>query len=218
MDAQQFTGPRLTCREFVAQLAVWGFRQRGEDGVHTVFRSPRGGTLRLIRSQLGRADPALADKAARLAGRHARAVLVRPAASGRRRAAPGCRPRPAAPPGASLPPTTASSPSCWRYTPKRPAARLRPGCPAGREPGDPCPGEHGQLRAVPGRPARPGQVRGVPVVSGPARRRQANLRRPPRPSPSGFPFPPSRLRPQPAGPGACPRRSCLASFSRTVFR
>ena len=68
MDAQQFTGPHPTCREFVAQLAVWGFKQRGEAGVHTVFRGPHGGTLRVIRSQLGRADPALVDKAARLAG------------------------------------------------------------------------------------------------------------------------------------------------------
>ena len=32
------------------------------------FRGPRGGTLRVIRSQLGRADPARMDKAARLAG------------------------------------------------------------------------------------------------------------------------------------------------------
>lgn len=31
MDAQQFTGPHPTCREFVAQLAVWGFEQRGEE-------------------------------------------------------------------------------------------------------------------------------------------------------------------------------------------
>jgi hypothetical protein len=68
MDAQDFAGPHPTCREFVAQLAAWGFRQRGEDHVHTVFRGPRGGTVRVIRSRLGRADPALVDKAARLAG------------------------------------------------------------------------------------------------------------------------------------------------------
>jgi hypothetical protein len=58
----------LTCREFVAQLTGWGFTARREDHVHTVFRGPRGGTLRVIRSQLGRADPALAEKAARLVG------------------------------------------------------------------------------------------------------------------------------------------------------
>jgi hypothetical protein len=68
MDAEHFAGPHPTCREFVAQLAVWGFTPRREEGVHTVFRGPHGGTLRVIRSQLGRADPALVDKAARLAG------------------------------------------------------------------------------------------------------------------------------------------------------
>jgi hypothetical protein len=36
--------------------------------VHVVFRGQKGGTLRVIRSQLGRADPAVAGKAARLAG------------------------------------------------------------------------------------------------------------------------------------------------------
>ena len=39
------------------------------------------------RSQLGRADPVLVDKAARLVGRHARAVLVRAAGPGHVRAA-----------------------------------------------------------------------------------------------------------------------------------
>ena len=68
MDAGDFAGPHPTCREFVAQLGAWGFAKRGEDRVHTVFRGPHGGTLRVIRSQLGRADPVLADKAARLAG------------------------------------------------------------------------------------------------------------------------------------------------------
>jgi hypothetical protein len=68
MDTEHFAGPHPTCREFVAQLAVWGFTPRREEGVHTVFRGPHGGTLRVIRSQLGRADPALVDKAARLAG------------------------------------------------------------------------------------------------------------------------------------------------------
>jgi hypothetical protein len=59
IDAEDFAGPHPTCREFAAQLAVWGFTERGEDRVHTVFRGPHGGTLRVIRSQLGRADPAL---------------------------------------------------------------------------------------------------------------------------------------------------------------
>ena len=68
LDARHYTGPHPTCREFVGQLAAWGFTKRGDEHVHTVFRGPRGGTLRVIRSQLGRADPALADKAARLAG------------------------------------------------------------------------------------------------------------------------------------------------------
>jgi hypothetical protein len=68
IDSQDFAGPHPTCREFVAQLIAWGFTQRGDDHVHTVFRGPLGGTLRVIRSQLGRADPALVDKAARLAG------------------------------------------------------------------------------------------------------------------------------------------------------
>jgi hypothetical protein len=68
IDAQQFAGSHPTCREFVERLTAWGFVQRGEEDVHTVFRGPRGGTLRVIRSQLGRADPALTEKAARLAG------------------------------------------------------------------------------------------------------------------------------------------------------
>ncbi len=68
MDAQDFAGPHPTCREFTAQLGAWGFSRRGEEGVHAVFRGPRGGTLRVLRSQLGRADPAAVGKAARLAG------------------------------------------------------------------------------------------------------------------------------------------------------
>ena len=68
MDARDFAGPHPTCREFVAQLGAWGFSRRGEQGVHFVFRGPRGGTLRVLRSQLGRADPGAVEKAARLAG------------------------------------------------------------------------------------------------------------------------------------------------------
>lgn len=67
-DGQPFTGAHPTNREFVEQLRAWGFTQRKEDGVHIVFRGPKGGTVRVIRSQLGRADTVVADKAARLAG------------------------------------------------------------------------------------------------------------------------------------------------------
>ena len=62
MDTEHFAGPHPTCREFVAQLTAWRFTQRGEDHVYTVFRGPRGGTLRVTRSQLGRADPALVER------------------------------------------------------------------------------------------------------------------------------------------------------------
>jgi hypothetical protein len=68
MDAQDFAGPHPTCRELVAQLAAWGFVRRREEGVQAVFRGPGGGTLRVLRSQLGRADPGTVEKAARLAG------------------------------------------------------------------------------------------------------------------------------------------------------
>jgi hypothetical protein len=67
-DGQPFTGAHPTNRELVEQLRAWGFTQRKQDGVHAVFRGPKGGTVRVIRSQLGRADTAVADKAARLAG------------------------------------------------------------------------------------------------------------------------------------------------------
>lgn len=65
---QPFTGAHPTNREFVEQLAAWGFTRRKEDGVHLVFRAPHGGTLRVIRSLLGRADTDRVAKAARLVG------------------------------------------------------------------------------------------------------------------------------------------------------
>src|SRR5215475_6930504 len=46
MDAEDFAGPHPTCREFVARLAAWGFTERGEEHVHTVFRGPHGGRKR----------------------------------------------------------------------------------------------------------------------------------------------------------------------------
>ena len=216
MDAQHFAGPHPTCREFVAQLTVWGFTPRGEEGVHTVFRGPRGGTLRVIRSQLGRADPALVEKAARLAG-------VTPAQfwSGPQPQAAPAPPPDTARAGRGLP-AQARGPR-QRHLPRPgdtrrsgPAARLRPGCRAVRQPGDPRPGEHGQLRALPRRPARPDQVRGVPVVSRPARRRPAGPRTPPprrHPPPAGSPAPGAGPGPQPASP----RRISAAELFSQLF-
>lgn len=182
MDAKDYAGPHPTCREFVAQLAAWGFRNRQEEGVHTVFRGPRGGKLRVIRSQLGRADPALVDKAARMAG-------VTPAQFW------------AGPEEALAPPQ--DNPCPRRVARPRPAGRDsvtslvlavhaavdRPlgfdqvvELSGGR--GGPRTGERGQLSAVPGWPARADTVRRVSVVRGPARRRLAGPRAPPGSCPS----------------------------------
>ncbi|MFI6031615.1 hypothetical protein [Amycolatopsis magusensis] len=67
-NGQPSTGTHRTNREFAAQLTAWNFAQRKVDGVHLVFRGPHGGTLRVLRSLLGRADAPLVEKAARLAG------------------------------------------------------------------------------------------------------------------------------------------------------
>ncbi|UJW36910.1 hypothetical protein L3Q67_45410 (plasmid) [Saccharothrix sp. AJ9571] len=67
-NGQPSTGTHRTNREFVAQLTAWNFAQRKVDGVHLVFRGPHGGTLRVLRSLLGRTDAPLVEKAARLAG------------------------------------------------------------------------------------------------------------------------------------------------------
>jgi hypothetical protein len=91
MDDRDFAGPHPTCRELVAQLAAWGFTERGQEHVHTVFRGPHGGTLRVVRSQLGRADPALADKAARLAGVTSAQFWAGPPAQAGSEPAPGGR-------------------------------------------------------------------------------------------------------------------------------
>ena len=93
INGHDFTGAHPTCREFVAQLTAWDFTQRGQEHVHTVFRGPRGGTLRVIRSQLGRADPALVEKAARGGRRHACAVLVRAGVARHVRTGTGHRPQ-----------------------------------------------------------------------------------------------------------------------------
>jgi hypothetical protein len=78
IDSQLFVGPHPTVREFVQQLGLWGFIRRGEHGVHTVFRGPHGGTVRVVRSELGRADAAVVGKAARLAGVTAAAFWAGP--------------------------------------------------------------------------------------------------------------------------------------------
>lgn len=62
------TPARRTNQEFAQQLVVWSFAQRKIDGPHRVYRGPHGGTLRVLRSLLGRADPGQAEKAAHLAG------------------------------------------------------------------------------------------------------------------------------------------------------
>lgn len=49
------------------QLRAWSFTQRRIDAVHMVFRGPHGGTVRVLRSLLGRPDAGLVAKAARLA-------------------------------------------------------------------------------------------------------------------------------------------------------
>lgn len=75
LDTATFTGAHPTARDLVAQLEVWGFTrrparratERGTEGVHLVFRGPRGGTVRVLRSLMGRADAGVAAKAARLA-------------------------------------------------------------------------------------------------------------------------------------------------------
>jgi hypothetical protein len=36
MNARDFTGSHPICGEFVEQLAVWRFTERGDDHVHTV--------------------------------------------------------------------------------------------------------------------------------------------------------------------------------------
>lgn len=80
LDLGTFTGAHPTTAQLVDQLRTWGFRQRRADGVHLVFRGPHGGTLRVLRSLLGRADADVVDKAARLLGVDPRTFWAGPAA------------------------------------------------------------------------------------------------------------------------------------------
>jgi hypothetical protein len=92
------TGAHPTTRDFVERLTGWGFTRLREDGVHAVYRAPRGGRVRVIRSLQGRADPALVDKAARLAGVSVEEFLAGPQRTAKAGAEPTQPTRPAAPP------------------------------------------------------------------------------------------------------------------------
>lgn len=67
LNLATFTGAHPSTGQLVEQLHAWGFRQLRVEGVHLVFRGPHGGTLRVLRSMLGRADAAVTAKATRLA-------------------------------------------------------------------------------------------------------------------------------------------------------
>ena len=150
-DGQPFTGAHPTNREFVEQLRAWGFTRRKEDGVHVVFRGPRGGTVRVIRSQLGRADTVVADKAARLAGVTAGEFWAGPGQPGL--SGPGSRRRGGAAAADGRHPGPDHLPGAGPPRGGGPAAGVRPGCRAVREPGDPRASTDGQRSAVPrGRP------------------------------------------------------------------
>lgn len=64
LNLATFTGAHPSTGQLVEQLHAWGFRQLRVEGVHLVFRGPHGGTLRVLRSMLGRADAAVTAKAA----------------------------------------------------------------------------------------------------------------------------------------------------------
>jgi hypothetical protein len=220
MDAQDFAGPHPTCRELVAQLAVWGFTRRGEEDVHTVFRGPRGGTLRVIRSQLGRADPALVEKAARLAG-------VTPAQfwSGPQRQAIPAPPQGTARAGRASPRKRPAHDSVISLVLAIHAEADRP---LGFDQVAELSGNRvtrAQVSAASSALCRDGQLdrirSGVYQWSAGQRaaaRQIPAARRPPRPSPSRPPCPRRGPGPQPDSLGACPRLSCSASFSRPASR
>ena len=79
IDAEDFAGPHPTCREFVAQLAAWGFTERGEGSrAHRVPRPARRDAARdPVPAGPGRSGPGGQGRPA--GRRHARAVLVRAA-------------------------------------------------------------------------------------------------------------------------------------------
>ena len=150
-DGQPFAGAHPTNREFVEQLRAWGFTRRKEDGVHVVFRGPSGGSVRVIRSQLGRANTVAADKAARLAGVTAAQFWAGPPQPGHQAQAAG---------GAAAPRRRAGSTRdritslvlALHAAVDRPLG-FEPGRRAVREPGDPRASTDRQRGAVPrGRP------------------------------------------------------------------
>jgi hypothetical protein len=85
-----------------------------------------------------------------------------------------------------------------------PTARVRPGRRTVREQGDPCLGERGQRGAMQWWPARPDQIRCIPVVRGPAR------------DPAGLWGSPGR-RPPPRPPAAPPERVSAAGLFGQIF-
>ena len=190
---------------------------------HSRFRlsRPRGGTLRVIRSQLGRAGPALVYKATQLAD-------VTPAQfwSGPEHqatpASPRTPPAPTAPPpAASAPPTIPSSLSSWASTPKRTgrsASTRSSSCPGT---GSPATRSARPAPRCAGTASSTDQIRGLPMVSRPARRRQEDPRTPPPrrvPTPSMFSCPRNWPRPQPGSPDLSPQPSYSACSSSTAYR
>ena len=151
-DGQPFTGAHPTNREFVEQLRAWGFTRRKEDGVHVVFRGPKGGTVRVIRSQLGRANTVAADKAARLAGVTAAQFWAGPPQPGHHAQPAGAAATPRRRRTGSTRDRITSLVLALHAAVDRPLG-FEPGRRAVREPGDPHASTDGQRGAVPrGRP------------------------------------------------------------------
>lgn len=63
LDQATFAGPHPTIGEFLDRLESWGFQRRPDQGVQAVMRAPHGGSIRVVRSRIGRADPHLVAKA-----------------------------------------------------------------------------------------------------------------------------------------------------------